>query len=344
MPFRRQRSHPAALIAVCAALWLAGCSLPRTAPDDAGAQPPAPGADAPASGPIWRVIDGGLRIRSVLPGQIGDMLTGPIQVRFTRPVAVAARGHLLYIVDGGDQRLYRYDTDIDRLTVLKELRDLIGGEVSDIYVTPELEYYLADADGGRVLHFDRDNTLVRVFQDDINIGRPVSVYVNDATGYVFIADGFNDDVLVYNRAGLLEGAIGRRGQGAGAFRGITGFAQGPEGYYVATRYGTHRVQVMAFDGSYVASFEKDTVTFPTAIAVAGDGRAFVADYLADDIKVFANGAMIGTLGGHGSAPGRFRRITDLWLDGGFLYAADSLNGRVQALPLASMTLGVPTGP
>lgn len=297
---------------------------------DAGARDGEAGRQHP-----WRVIDGGLRAGTMLPATV----TGPAHVRFTRPVAVAARGHLVYIVDAGPQRLYRYDTNMDRIEVLKELRDVVAGEVSDIYVTPGLEYYLADADGGRVLHFDRGNNLVRTFEDKLNIGRPVGVYVNDDTGYVFIADGFNDDVLVYNRAGLLEGAIGRRGQGEGRFLGITAFAQGPEGYYVATRFGTERVQVMAFDGTYEASFEKDTVTFPTAIAVTGDNRAFVADYLADDIKVFAAGDLVGTLGGHGSAPGRFRRVTDLWLDDGFLYVSDSLNGRIQVLPLASMTAG-----
>jgi len=349
MPFRSQRRHLAALILAGAALGLNACALPfRDAPPPAtesanaaaaaAAAPDAgiPPAEASSAGDaservlIWREIDGGVLS--------DNMLTGPDSVRFMRPVAVAARGPLVYIVDAGLGRLFSYDTALDRLRVVMELKGVTRGEVSDIFVAPDLSFYIADTEGGRVLHFDREGRLIKTLQDPVNIGRPVTVAVNDQTGYIFVADGFNDDVLVYNPAGLLTGAIGIRGSGAGQFRGITALAQGPEGYYVATRYGAARVQVMGFDGSYLSSFQPDTVTFPTAIAVRSDNRAYVSDYLSDDIKVFADGRLVQTLGGHGSAPGRFRRITDLWLDGDFLYVADSLNGRIQILSLTSEAL------
>ncbi|MCC6303023.1 MAG: hypothetical protein IT489_09535 [Gammaproteobacteria bacterium] len=350
MPFRSQRRHLAALtLAGAALLGLGACSLlpgrgasapdPELAPESVPAADPGvapvsvpesrPAASGEASGQVtvWREIDGGLLSE--------NMLTGPDTVRFMRPVAVAARGPLVYIVDAGLGRLFSYDTAFDRLRVVMDLKGVIRGEVSDIFVAPDLSFYLADTDGGRVLHFDRDGVLIKTLQDPVNIGRPVTVTVNDQTGYIFVADGFNDDVLVYNPAGHLTGAIGIRGDGAGQFRGITALAQGPQGYYVATRYGVSRVQVMDFDGTYLSSFQPDTVVFPTAIAVRADDRAYVGDYLSDDIKVFAHGRLIQTLGSHGSAPGRFRRITDLWLDGDFLYVADSLNGRIQILSLSS---------
>lgn len=344
MSLRSERSHLAALIlGAAAAVGLSACALVgREAPPAAGgiepagqSQPVPPAqvsfersADAPAQ--LWREIDGGI---------LSDgMLTGPDVVRFMRPVAVAARGPLVYIADAGLGRLFSYDLSLDRLRVVLDLKGVVRGEVSDIFVAPDLSFYLADADGARVLHFDRDGNLLKTLQDPLNIGRPVTVVVNDQTGYIFIADGFNDDVLVFNPAGQLQGGIGIRGNGAGKFRGITALAQGPDGYYVATRYGAARVQVMGYDGEYRASFQKDTVTFPTAIAVGADNRAYVSDYLSDDIKVFAAGKLVQTLGGHGSAPGRFRRIADLWLDGNSLYVADSLNGRIQILTLTSEDL------
>ncbi|MBK8161765.1 MAG: hypothetical protein IPK65_01015 [Gammaproteobacteria bacterium] len=342
MPFRSQRRHLAALILAGAALGLNACALPgRDAPPPANAAVSAPDAGIPAAEAssaggtservlVWREIDGGVLSDS--------MLTGPDFVRFMRPVAVAARDPLVYIVDAGLSRVFSYDTALDRLRVVMELKGVARGEVSDIFVAPDLSFYLADTDGGRVLHFDREGRLIKTLQDPVNIGRPVAVAVNDQTGYIFVADGFNDDVLVYNPAGLLTGAIGIRGSGAGQFRGIMALAQGPDGYYVATRYGAARVQVMGFDGSYLSSFQPDTVTFPTAIAVRADNHAYVSDYLSDDIKVFADGRLVHTLGGHGGAPGLFRRITDLWLDGNLLYVADSLNGRIQILSLTSEAL------
>ena len=272
---------------------------------------------------VWDVIDG-----SVLGG---NSLTGLEYIRFMRPVAVAARGPNIYIVDDGLGKLFLYDRDTRNLTVLKDLRQLVSGEVADIFVNQDLSYYLADRDGGRVLHFDRQGNLLRVFEDQINLGRPVAVVQDQAEGWTYIADGFNDDVLVYNRAGLLVGAIGVRGDEPGKLLGVTGFSLGPEGYYVTTRFGEYRVQVFGEDGSFIKGFQKDTVTFPLAIAVDSQNRAFVGDYMSNTIKVYVDGVFAYSLGISGSAPGQFKRITDLWLDDGFLYVADSLNGRIQVL-------------
>lgn len=333
MSFRTPRRYPIALILAALALLLQGCALTRE--DIARFAPPpepAPPQIVAQTGPgeIWQVLD------SAASGS-GDyqLLTGVITTQLLQPVAVAARGHLVYIVDVGHQQLFRYDRRLDRLSVLKDLKGVLHGSAADIHLNRDLSFYLADTDGARVLHFDADGQLLRIIEDRINIGRPMNVVVNDDTGYIFIADGFNDDVLVYNPAGLLSGAIGVRGQGAGRFLGITALAQGPAGYYIATRYGAARVQLMGPDGAFRESFQQDTVTFPTAIVVDREQRAFVADYLSDDIKVYQGNRLIGVIGGHGSAPGRFRRITDLWLDEGFLYVADSLNRRIQILTLAS---------
>ena len=272
---------------------------------------------------VWEVIEGG-----VLGG---NLFTGLEYVRLVRPVAVAARGPAVYIVDEGLEQVLLYRRDRGELRILQDLRRLVSGTVSDIYVASDLSYYLADFDGGRVLYFDRDDRLVRVYEDRINLGRPVAVVVDEATGTLYIADGFNDDVLVYNRAGLLSGAIGERGEGPGRFRGITAFALGPEGYYVATRYGESRVQVMAPDGGHLASFEKDTVIFPTSIVVDTRGWAYVGDYLTDTIRIFEGTHYRFSVGRSGTAPGQFKRIADLWLEGGLLYVADAMNGRVQVL-------------
>jgi DNA-binding beta-propeller fold protein YncE len=324
MSFRPPR-YLAALSAVCAALLLQACAA-----TGGGAGVPAASAP-PAQGPLWQVVDGGLMGSNVV--------TGPVDVRFMEPVAVAARGHLVYIVDTGLQKLFAYDSRLDRIDIAMDLRGVIHGDGAAIFLDRDLGFFLADSGGGRVLRFDQSGKLLQVFEDRINLGRPVAVAVNQATGYIFIADGFNDHVLVFTPAGQLEAAIGGRGQGPGKFLGITALAESPRGFYIGSRFGADRVQVMGNDGLYLDSLQPDTVTFPTAIAVRSDGLAFVSDYLADDIKVFdGNNRLVATLGGHGSAPGRFRRITGLWLDEDSLYVADSLNRRIQILSLPSWEL------
>lgn len=334
MPLRISRSLLAALSLACAALLLQACAafMERGGERAAGA--------LDARGQLWQTIDGGLA--AGMAG--GNMMTGPGEVRFLQPVAVAARGHLVYILDVGHHQLFRYDARLDRIERALDLAGVVSGLDADLYVARDLSVFIADTDGARVLHYDRNGHLVKVIEDRINITRPVSVRVNDMTGYIFIADGNNDGVLVYNPAGLLDGAFGGRGSGPGKFRSITALAQGPDGYYVGTRFGEHRVQLMAFDGGYLKSLARDTVTFPTAIAVDPNGRAYVADYMADDIKVYDGEALVEVIGGHGAAPGRFSRITSLWIDEGFLYVADSLNRRIQVLSLASRELSPPEEP
>lgn len=283
---------------------------------------------------FWETIDGGTQ---------GNAVIGVDHVRFVRPVAVAARGNFIYVVDAGKDLLYRYARDFGTLTVLKDLRSIVAGEVRDIYVDGDLSFYITDTDGGRVLHFDPDGNLVQVFEDRRNLARPVSIIVDETSGQIYIADGFNDDVMIFNRLGALQGAIGARGTDAGEFTNIQAIASGPDGIYVACRLG-HRVQVMSREGDYINSFEENTVTFPLAIAVDRDKRAFVADYLDNTIKVYVDGRLIDRLGGSGSTPGRFKRITGMWLDEGQLYVADSLNGRIQVARIMPLNDSQVTNP
>lgn len=329
MPLRLSRSHLVALILACAAL-LHGCAV--TDQSDARAT-----AAFDARGPLWQEIDGGLTSN-------GNVITGPDLVQFLQPVAVAARGHLVYILDVGHRQLFLYDARLDRLERAMDLDGIVSGNNADLYLARDLTLFIADTDGARVLHYDRNGRLIKAITDVRNITRPVSVRVNDTTGYIFIADGNNDGVLVYNPEGLLVGAFGGRGRGPGKFTSITALAQGPKGYYIGTRLGEYRVQVMDFDGSYLESLQRDTVTFPTAIAVSANGLVFVADYMADNIKVYAGDSLVDVIGGHGKALGRFSRITSLWIDEGFLYVADSLNRRIQVLSLASWELSPPKEP
>ena len=88
---------------------------------------------------------------------------------------------------------------------------------------------------------------------------------------------------------------------------------------------------MAENGRYLKSFQKDTAIFPTSLVVDAHNRAYVGDYMTNTIHVYVDGVYVYSLGRSGSALGQFKRIADLWLEAGFLYVADSLNGRIQIL-------------
>jgi len=277
----------------------------------------------------WRDIDGG--VESAWPDRAGlPSVTGQRYVRFVRPVQVAARGNFIFVVDAGTELLYRYDLSRNNLKVVLDLKGVTAGEVSDLYVYPDHSFLLVDPDSARVLYFSRNGRLMRVFQDDLNLVRPVAAVYDEAMGRVLIADGSSDDILVFTTTGELQGVIGTRGVAEGQFLNITAITTGADGIYVTARLG-HRLQIMGRDGSHVKSFQSDAVVFPLAVAVDRSGNTFVSDYLDNSIKVFQEGLFLESIAGSGVAPGRFKRISDLWYDEGFLYAVDSLNGRIQVL-------------
>ncbi len=318
MSFRSKSNQLAALVALTSALLMGGCSMLSK---NGGGMEGARAAQQQESLYGWRYIDGGYE---------GGGVTGLRHVRFLRPVQVAARGDFVFIVDAGAELLYRYELARDQLTVVMDLKGVTLGEVSDIYVYQDHSFLLVDPDSARVLHFSSNGQLIRTFEDRLNLIRPVAVTYDEEMGRVLIADGSSDDVLVFTFTGELQGVIGTRGVSEGKFLNITAITSGGDGIYITSRLG-HRVQVMGRDGRHVNTFQSDTVVFPLAVAVDKGHNAFVSDYLDNSIKVFRDGLFLESIGGSGAGPGRFKRISDLWYDGGFLYAVDSLNGRIQIL-------------
>ncbi len=278
----------------------------------------------------WETIRGGIGSPDTTMGNAMTFLTGGDHIQFIRPVALTVRGEYLYVVDMGLELVLRYNLVTGRIEKLVELRGITGGDVADIYVTKDYTFYLTDTFGSRVLHFDRRGRLQRTISSKLNMVRPVAVVEDEPTGNILVADGEFDQVLVFNQLGDLFTAIGGRGSEPGRFLNITAMAVGPDGFYIAARVGEH-VQVLTRDGDYLYSLEQGGVVFPLAMAASDDFRVFVSDYLDDTIKVFERGRHVASIGGTGVTPGRFKRITDLWLEDSFLYIADSLNGRIQVM-------------
>ena len=261
-------------------------------------------------------------------GPQGNALTGVKYMQFIRPVAVAARGNDVFVVDAGQEILFKFDRILGTLTPVMNLRSVAAGEVADIYVARDLSFYLVDPLGAQVLQFDRLGRLLQTFKNGLN--RPVAVSVDEVSGRVFVADGVYDYILVFSSTGQLLGSAGGRGSEPGQFLNITAMTQGRDGFYIAARVG-QRLQVLGDDGRYRYSLPQEDVIFPTAIAVDNDGRVYVGDFSDNAIKIYGEGRLLGRLGMAGAGLGEFRHITDLWLDEGLLFVADSMNGRIQVM-------------
>lgn len=340
-----------ALVSVLtSSLLLGGCSLlgknpPLPVPQDAplaapSVSPSGSADDLTGDDLIGQAASPGLLLPLdiIRGGPQGNALTGVRYAQFIRPVAVAARGDDVFVIDAGQEILFKYNRTMRSVDVVMSLRGVLAGEASDIYVARDLSFYIADPMGSRVLQFDRRGRLVRTYSNTMNLARPVAVGVEESSGRVLVADGVYDHILVFDSFGNLVSSGGGRGSDPGQFLNITAMASGVDGFYITARFG-QRVQVLAEDGKYRYSMPQGDVTFPTAIAVDGEGRVYVSDFIDNTIKIYGEGRLLGHVGRTGSGLGEFRHITDLWFDEGFLYVADSLNGRVQILRVVSGAVG-----
>lgn len=277
------------------------------------------------------VITGGRQSLTGYLGQFSRMAIGEgEEIQFIEPVAVGGTEGLLYIVDAEPKIIYRYDLVLNEIAPIPDIAIHLKGKPGNIYVAQDRSFYIVDSIGQQVLHFSELGELKTRFQDLANLSRPVDVVVNEETGDVLVADGSFSHIIVFNNIGKAVKSVGKRGTGPGRFRAMTAMTQGEDGLFILDRLELP-VQVLTMDGEYRYSFGESDLVYPTSIAVDEDQRVFVGDRSDNTIRVYQDGLLLMTFGGGGSAPGRFRIITGLWVSGNLLYVADSLNGRVQVL-------------
>lgn len=267
-------------------------------------------------------------------GQFRRLAVGTVEeVVLRQPVAVGGVDDVLYIVDAALKIVFQYDLTSKLFRPIREIGEHFVGDPGNIYVAKDHSFYVVDMLGKQVLHFAEDGSLLNRFQDLANLSRPTDVVVDELTGNVFVADGSFSHVVVFDSFGKATRALGRRGTGPGRFQAITALTVGADGLYIFDRLATPPVQVLTWDGAFRYSFGEEALTYPIAATVDRDQRVYVSEQADNTLRVFQDGKLLMTFGGVGSAPGRFRMATGLWVNGGRLYVADSLNRRVQILQI-----------
>jgi len=279
------------------------------------------------------VIKGGKQPDRGALGTFKRLLVGPgDEIRFVNPVSVGGVDNYLYVVDAGQRVVFRYDLATTEIEPIGSVGFHFVGDPGNIYVSQDRTFYIVDSVGKQVIKFDDQGNVVQTFADAANLSRPIDVTVDELTEEVYVADGSFSHIVVFNKFGKALRSIGKRGTGPGRFRAITAIAKGPEGLYVVDRLELP-VQVITMDGDYKYSFGESYQVFPTAIAVTPDRVTYIADKSDNTIRIYQDAELLAVVGGTGSAPGRFRFITGMWINNGLVYVADSMNMRVQVMQI-----------
>ncbi|HEY5603445.1 MAG TPA: 6-bladed beta-propeller [Gammaproteobacteria bacterium] len=287
------------------------------------------------------VIKGGMKEEAGLTGAFRRLMIGPDrEIQFLTPVAVGGVDNYLYVADSGLRIVFRYDLVNNTIETLGNAGTQFAGEMGNMYVARDRSFYIADPAGKQVLHFDELGNLIAAFQDLANLSRPLDVIYDETTGDLLVADGAFSHIVVFNKSGRAIRTIGQRGTGPGRFRAITAMTMSDDGLYVLDRLELP-VQVITITGDYKYAFGESHHSFPSAIAVNADGVVYVADKSDNAIRIYQDAELLSVFGGTGSAPGRFREITSMWINNDLLYIADSMNRRVQVLRMTVEEVAAP---
>ena len=102
--------------------------------------------------------------------------TSPSQrVRLVAPVAVAAQSSDVYIADGAQQTIFKYDRSTQ--TIRKFISSPDIDMTTAIYTDRALSLYLTSTRQPRVQQYDLDGRLVQTFQNASELPQPVATVV-----------------------------------------------------------------------------------------------------------------------------------------------------------------------
>lgn len=167
-------------------------------------------------------------------------------------------------------------------------------------------------------------------------------------GELYVLDGVNNRVVVYDAEGSFLFKFGSRGSNAGQFLFPLGISAGPDGKVYVADSGNHRFQVFAPDGKPLESVQLPTTASgvppdPTDVAVDPiRPRLYIADNDNHRLNVYnlTSRSFEEALGGPGLGERQFRFpfLIDTSADG-YVLVVEPINTRVQVLNSAGKFVG-----
>jgi DNA-binding beta-propeller fold protein YncE len=153
--------------------------------------------------------------------------------------------------------------------------------------------YVADRGNGEVDVLDpEDGSLIRTFGDP-SLFTARDLAIDPVEGLIFVADGSNHRVAVFDLDGTLLRSIGSFGQdGDDELNFPSGVALAPNGELHVLDSGNGEVKVFTTEGQFVREYgsfgtELGQFQFPRSVDVSANGESFVADAVGGFVTRFS---------------------------------------------------------
>lgn len=188
------------------------------------------------------------------------------------------------------------------------------------------------------VHGVRLTNVKLLFEMRHQLSEPSDVAVSKE-GRIYVVDGVNNRIRIFDRNGGSLSSFGRKGSGNGEFRFPLGIDISGSGRVYIADSGNHRIQIFDPDGGFIAKIRIPSkgkhLADPTDIAVnEADNRCYVVDNDNHRILVYDLSSLnlLKTFGSPGTQKRAFRYPFLMTLDKDrYLYIVDVINTRVQVL-------------
>ena len=283
-----------------------------------------PGASAPVPLPSTDIL---VRAEAVLGGF--TLAPAPVMgfwepppgafLPLISPVAAAARGPDLFIVDAGHNALFHFD--LQRRTLRRFLAP--GGQPGvRLSVLEDHTLLVLDPFQRRLLRMSREGATLARLQDASMLAGALDIAYDDAQGIAWLNDAIGGRLIYVRPALNAVVAVPLPLQAGEAVAQVTAIAIGPDALYALD---AARQRVLRLDerGRVLQSFGDPDLKLPRMLAVDGYRRVYVAD--AQSVRVYVDGRLLTVLAARDLGVAEIR---DLRIHGDDLAIAGGVGSRV----------------
>lgn len=275
-----------------------------------------------------------------------DAVTGPEPARgFEKPWGIASNGEgKVYIVDTNMRVVIVYDLKGYTVDILGKgaLENLLFAP-ADVALDASGNIYVSDPRRNKVYSFTMDEKPLMAIGDDTTLNWPSGMVVDSRLKRLYVVNGRNHNIAVFDLDGKYLFSIGKRGGGDGELNFPTSVDIDSKGNIVVADSMNARVQVFDSNGGFIRKFGQrgdrpDDFQIIKGVAVSRNDDIYVTDGKTDRILVFnKDGEPLTSIGGTAAVaknmrlnPGGFLLPTDIDIDkNDTIYVVDSMNRRFQ---------------
>ena len=193
--------------------------------------------------------------------------------------------------------------------------------------------YITDSASNAVYLYDLDNHKLTPFLEKLQ--RPTGIAYNRANRLLYISETTAHRVIAVDVGGKVKYRFGDRPSDPSPLNLPTDIATDAKGQVYVTDPLNFKIKIFTPEGLLVSQFglmgdSHGEFNKPKGVAVDAEGHIFVSESMLDSVQIFDDsGQFIFSFGTNGTDDGAFWMPSGLFINGSYIFVADTFNHRVQ---------------